>query len=209
MGPMLSLSICEPRGRLKVVLSNPNKRWIGAISQNHMSLTLKKSTETQPFFAPELGVEAVKPARVDSNLDLDGDNGLTDNGLTNELDRILARKPIARPTNGVAKPANSNWRDSDVTARDNDGFAWVPEIELDEETQASAAQQATASAASAAWLAKARQDKRGKSRRNAVAWAATIMISVLVLVASAYLLTGWTPDFSGFKQVAAIWSPVK
>lgn len=151
---------------------------------------------------PELGVEAVAASRV--NLDSDPNSS-----LLSELDQLLARKPVVRPLTSVAKPANSNRQSVDAAALEDAGFTWQPDIELDDETQAAAAETATASAASAAWLQKARQDKRGKARRNAAAWTATVFFGSCVLVASAYLLTGWTLDFDALKQVAANWSTAK
>jgi hypothetical protein len=151
-----------------------------------MSLARKSSAETKLAHEPELGIDAIVPPRFD----LDGDTG-----LQNELDRILARKPVARPTVGGMKPANTNLIDFDAVKDSGDGFTWEPDAEVE----------GAANPVSTVWLDKARRDKRSNSRRNAAAWVSTLVIGAAILAASAYFLIGWRPDFGSAYSTAMQW----
>ncbi len=151
-----------------------------------MSLALKTPSETTPIHEPEIGFLAIEPTRSVRDLD-------RDSALQNELDQLLARKPVAKPTASRLTPANSNLVDFDAVAGD-DGFSWQPEIG-----------EAQPKATSAIWIDKARLDRRSSSRRNAVAWVATVVIGAAILAALAYLLVGWRPDLSAAYAVVADW----
>jgi hypothetical protein len=146
-----------------------------------MSQALRQSAEASALCEPEIGVVA------------------KDTELHGELDRLLARKPVAKPSGAGLRSANANHAFSESSTAEVESFDWEPDVD------AAANGNSGATAASAAWLAKARSDKRSSSRHNVAAWIVTLVIGAAILAASAYFLIGWRPDFSAALASAKSW----
>ena len=123
------------------------------------------------------------------------DQLIADAELESELDRLLARRPVAKSTSAHAAARLS--LEASNEARFDEGFTWEP---IPVETTVR-----TASAPSAEWLHKARSEKRKSKWRNVAAWTATLAIGGAIIAASAYFLIGWRPDLEAVWAMTAHW----
>jgi hypothetical protein len=129
--------------------------------------------------------------------------------LAAELEKILARKPSQRPTPREAQDSDIAVPEADTAHSEADGaqpVVWdsAPgsdkngDFEWQQHTADGAVETVRETGdVSMQWVDKARNDKRRRKRRNALGWAATVLIGAGILSAAAYALTGWRPDLSG------------
>lgn len=75
-------------------------------------------------------------------------------------------------------------------------FAWLPD-----EALAPTARAVPADAA--AWVERARQERRRSRTHHLLSWCLTIIVGAILSVGAAYAIAGWTPDFQDIADTIA------